>query len=118
MPTSLQVYPHVRVAYLRNVLREIDFTRARHFMAHFSRLNQWTALGKSLFDEVLDRGGIWHLYGHSWEIHELRLWGELKEMLDYVSGREGVAYLSNGQIVDSMDPPLNSIHSRMAVSGT
>jgi hypothetical protein len=43
----------------------------------------------------MERGGIWHLYGHSWEIDEHKLWLELVEMLDYVAHREGVLYLTN-----------------------
>jgi hypothetical protein len=29
----------------------------------------------------------------------LNLWKQLKEMLDYVSGRDGVAYLTNAQVL-------------------
>ena len=55
-------------------------------------------MGRRLFDRMLDKGGMWHLYGHSWEIESLGLWSELQEMLDYVQGREGVLYLTNGEL--------------------
>jgi hypothetical protein len=57
-------------------------------------------LGKQLFDEVLEDGGIWHLYGHSWEIEELGIWDDLLEMLDYVSHHSNVTYLTNGQLTE------------------
>jgi len=43
-------------------------------------------------------GGVWHLLGHSWETEKLGRWSELKEILDYVSGRQGVRYLTNGEL--------------------
>jgi hypothetical protein len=48
---------------------------------------------------VLTEGGIWHLYGHSWELEALNLWDELAEMLDYVAHRPGASYLLNSQVV-------------------
>jgi hypothetical protein len=63
------------------------------------RLGSWFEIAKRLFDEVLERGGIWHLYGHSWEIERLGLWGDLSEILNYVSRREGVSYVQNCALV-------------------
>jgi len=63
------------------------------------RCKNWVQLGKKLFDQVSAEGGIWHLYGHSWELEALNLWDELREMLDYVARRPGVSYLSNAQVV-------------------
>ena len=40
-----------------------------------------------------------HLYGHAWELEKLNLWAQLKEMLDYVSGRDGLVYLTNAQLL-------------------
>ena len=37
----------------------------------------------------------WHLHEHSWEIEELGLWDELRQMLDYVSSGQGVTYVPN-----------------------
>jgi peptidoglycan-N-acetylglucosamine deacetylase len=102
MPTTLQIYPHRRSAYIRNVLRNV--ARARKFeglqvyMTERYRLGNWLELSKRLFDAVLQNGGVWHLYGHSWELESMNLWDGLREILDYVCGREGVTYLPNGEI--------------------
>ena len=53
-----------------------------------------------MFDRVLRQGGIWHLYGHPWEIEKLGLWPQLSQMLEYVSNRSEVLYASNGQLLD------------------
>jgi peptidoglycan/xylan/chitin deacetylase (PgdA/CDA1 family) len=62
----------------------------------------WRSNAKLLFDHVLKNGGIWHLWGHSWEIEKNGDWRKLEDTLVYVSNREGVAYLTNGQLLKLM----------------
>jgi hypothetical protein len=99
MPVSLQAYPHAHSAYLRNLLRAPDIPRWRLYLSQGSRCSGWVELAKRLFDQVLYRGGVWHLYGHAWEIESLQLWSGLKEVLDYVHGRDEVAYVCNGDLL-------------------
>lgn len=98
MPTSLQVFPHSTSGYVRNVLRA-RMKGLPTCLSHRSKLKNWVDLGKSLFDSVLKNGGIWHLYGHSWEIDQLGLWESLSEMITYVSKRQSVSYVTNGQLL-------------------
>jgi peptidoglycan-N-acetylglucosamine deacetylase len=100
MPTSVQVFPHSRLQYFRNMARARDWSRAWGYASRLRCAGNWVALGKLLFDSVLRDGGIWHLYGHSWEIRDLDLWSEFREVLDYVSNRSGVRYLTNGAVVN------------------
>jgi peptidoglycan/xylan/chitin deacetylase (PgdA/CDA1 family) len=95
MPTSLQAYPHPHLGYLRHLGKRHDLTGIAHYLGKYSRCKTWVEVGKRLFDDALLRGGVWHLYGHSWEIEELALWNQLQEMLDYVKGRPGVVYATN-----------------------
>lgn len=99
MPISARVFPHTRFDYLRNLAGGAHVSRAWVYATHFRDAINWVGLAKSLFDSVLHDGGLWHLYGHSWEIEELRLWGDLREVLDYVANRPEVTYLSNGAAV-------------------
>ncbi len=97
MPTSLQVYPHTKWTYVRNIVKARKPGRLWHYLSRFRDAKNWVELGKELFDRVLEDGGVWHLYGHSWEIEELGLWTGLAELLDYVRGRDGVQYASNSE---------------------
>jgi peptidoglycan-N-acetylglucosamine deacetylase len=99
MPTTIQAYPHPRAAYLRNLGRAKNVLGLVRNLTNFRYSRTWVALGKQLFDGVLENGGIWHLYGHSWEIDELGIWDDLREMLDYVSGHHHVIYVTNGQLL-------------------
>ena len=100
MPTSLQAYPHPPVYYLKNLGKCRDLAGIRRYVKEYLLCKSWVEVGKKLFNEVLRRGGIWHLYGHSWELEEFELWGELEEMLDYVANRPGVIYASNSRVLE------------------
>jgi peptidoglycan/xylan/chitin deacetylase (PgdA/CDA1 family) len=99
MPTTLQAYPHPVKDYLRNLGRARNISGFWTYMTRLRKIPTWVDLGKRLFDEVLKYGGTWHLYGHSWEIDELAIWPQVSELLDYVCKREGVTYVTNGELL-------------------
>jgi peptidoglycan-N-acetylglucosamine deacetylase len=101
MPTSLQVFPHKRSTYIKNIVRAGNLRRFCDYVIRFRESESWVELGKRLFDHALAEGGVWHLVGHSWEIEQLGLWDQLREMLDYVSGRGNVLYLTNNEVLRS-----------------
>ena len=54
---------------------------------------------------VLTNGGIWHLWGHSWEIDENNDWELLDDVLAYVKkkGKEyGAEFLTNGELFENI----------------
>ena len=101
MAVSLQAYPHSTLSYLKNVGRGRKPESLKNGWKHRGALANWLQLGKRLFDEVMLKGGVWHLYGHSWEIDQLGLWAELEEMVDYVGLRKEAAYVCNGDLLDT-----------------
>lgn len=103
MPTTLQVYPHKRSTYIKNIVRAGNLRRFCDYVIRFRECESWVELGKRLFDRVLGEGGVWHLVGHSWEIEEMGLWDQLREMLEYVSGRENVLYVTNYDVLRVRD---------------
>ncbi len=100
MPISAHVFPYSRAEYLRTLGQTLDIRRAWTYAARYRRASNWVEFAKAIFDSVLRTGGIWHLYGHSQEIEELRLWDGLREVLDYVANRPGVLYVANGSLVN------------------
>src|SRR5262249_44651624 len=98
MPTTLQVFPHKPLTYLKNVARARSLDSLQSCALQISQLRNWVELGKRLFDSILEDGGVWHLYGHSWEIEALDLWDGLRELLDYVARRDAVRYVTNSAL--------------------
>jgi peptidoglycan/xylan/chitin deacetylase (PgdA/CDA1 family) len=98
MPFTVQAYPHSWTNYARNLIRRGEVVALAKSFGQIRRSRNWVDLGKALFDRALLEGGAWHLVGHSWETEKIGGWSELEEMMDYVSGRDGVRYLTNGQL--------------------
>jgi peptidoglycan-N-acetylglucosamine deacetylase len=108
MPTGLQVYPHANSTYLKNLCRARNMVNLFDFATRLRAATNWVELGRRLFDMVMQDGGIWHLFGHSWEISDLELWNDLEEILDYVCRRPGVSYLTNGEVIRTLQPKFGS----------
>jgi peptidoglycan/xylan/chitin deacetylase (PgdA/CDA1 family) len=58
----------------------------------------WDVLAMTMFDQVLTTGGIFHLWGHSWEIEQNKDWDRLERVLSYIGNRSDVKYLDNGEL--------------------
>jgi len=110
LPTTVQAYPHTRSNYVRNLVRIGAARVLLTSIPDLIRFEDWLQLGKTTFDRVLRHGGVWHLYGHPWEIQKLNLWDQLSEMLEYVSNRRDVRYVTNGRLVDLVngDAPIGT----------
>jgi len=61
-------------------------------------LMDWEIRAKLLFDLALDKKGIYHIWGHSWEIAREHEWPKLERVLEYIAARSGVSYMTNGEI--------------------
>ena len=64
----------------------------------FSLYRKWDKIAVALFERVLEQGGVFHLWGHSWELRDHNDWERLESVLQYISGREGVQYVDNKEI--------------------
>lgn len=60
----------------------------------------WKEIACATFDIVRSTGGIWHIWGHSWEIEQCGLWHDLEVVLEYVTS-QNVLSVSNGQLLNS-----------------
>jgi peptidoglycan/xylan/chitin deacetylase (PgdA/CDA1 family) len=59
----------------------------------------WELRAKLLFDQFVNKGGIYHLWGHSWEIERNNEWQKLERVLQYISNKPYVKYMTNGEII-------------------
>jgi peptidoglycan/xylan/chitin deacetylase (PgdA/CDA1 family) len=55
----------------------------------------WDTWAIACFDRVFQTGGVYHLWGHSWEIDSRHDWLRLERVLKHVSGRPDVRYVDN-----------------------
>jgi peptidoglycan/xylan/chitin deacetylase (PgdA/CDA1 family) len=100
MPTTLQAFRHPLKAYVKNALKRRRFANLWLLAAH-GRSSEWRTLAQQLLDRAIAVGGVFHLWGHSWEIEACGLWEELEQVLQLLG--EAVAAnkatcLTNGQL--------------------
>lgn len=58
----------------------------------------WDELAIHLFENVLAAGGVYHLWGHSWEIAANQDWDRLERVFAHISRRSEVTYVDNGDL--------------------
>jgi hypothetical protein len=98
MCTTLLAFPlpfHVR---MRHELLTHNWAGIKR-LGQVGSAKRWCDVAIALFEEVLAKGGVWHLWGHSWEIEENGLWSDLEALLTAIAHQEGVRYLVNGQVI-------------------
>lgn len=80
LPTTVHAYTH-----LADILQFPKY-----------RTIKWQKLAQYFFDQTMESGGVFHLWGHSWEINNKNEWKLLEAVFEYISNREGVEYVNNG----------------------
>jgi peptidoglycan/xylan/chitin deacetylase (PgdA/CDA1 family) len=79
VPVTLQLYPHGRITYLKN------FARHPASPTELAQLVRAPDL-EARIDALLARAhGVFHLWGHSWELQERGLWDLLDRVLARVT---------------------------------
>jgi hypothetical protein len=98
MPTTVQAHPHGLTAYARNAIKRASFRNLWRSLVH-ARSIDWLQLVRSLLNHALEWGGVFHLWGHSWEIENNGQWQRLEEVLRFLGQftRQAPA-LSNAQV--------------------
>ncbi|HLL89644.1 MAG TPA: polysaccharide deacetylase family protein [Tepidisphaeraceae bacterium] len=81
MPTTLQAHPHRAAVYARNALKRLSAGNLWRYVVHGSG-SDWRAAAASLLARVVARGGVFHLWGHSWELEASGQWARLDEVLE------------------------------------
>jgi peptidoglycan-N-acetylglucosamine deacetylase len=98
IPTTIQAFPHGAFAYARN-------TAKRFLTARFASLSAaihskgWISLAEKMLNRAIDEAGVFHLWGHSWEIEEQGEWENLEALLKMMSAcREHSKSVTNGEL--------------------
>jgi hypothetical protein len=98
MPTSVQAYPHDPLAFCRNSIKRAAFGNLWRYIVH-GRSTDWAGLAGSLLRQAVEDGGVFHLWGHSWELQQTGQWQRLDQVLGMMGefARQALL-LTNGQI--------------------
>lgn len=81
IPTTAQFKPRSLRSFAFNFLKWGNYSRRLPMLtAAFTRKTLISQL-HTMLDMALEKGGIFHLWGHSYQIEDLGLWGEMEEFL-------------------------------------
>ena len=96
---TLQAYPHTNWTHWIHALRHGNWSGLGVYRRVPKDKRSWVELAKLMLTEVADRGGVWHLWGHSWECKALDLWDSLEEIFRFASELKTVFPRTNGETV-------------------
>jgi hypothetical protein len=115
MPTTLQARHHSELAYLKNFAKRRAARNLWLYLLH-AQSPLWPDKARSLLETTLRKGGVFHLWGHSWEIHQQHQWDRLEYVLKMMGEvTEEAPCLSNGELCRRALTP-NSTTPRASVA--
>jgi len=101
-PYRMWTTMHVHPGSMRKNLGNCMYNKNLYGLFHIAKnlRKSWKDLAKYYFDYVYMHGGVFHLWGHSWEIERFGLWDDLEEIFEYISNKKNVIYVSNGDLIN------------------
>ena len=107
IPTTIQVFPHSRIAYARNAFKRRKVASLLRLRTLLLSTN-WVAIARELLLQISETGGTFHLWGHSWEIDREQQWQPLEDLFSTLKEYQGrFLSVTNGQL-SSMSVPSAS----------
>lgn len=105
MPVTFQLFPHRFAVHIKHALKDVNLKGIVNWFEVLKMESNLVKISNMAFNHVLQHGGIFHIWGHSWEIEQTGLWSLFEEILDHIANRQGVYYLTNSQTL-GMDRSL------------
>ncbi|MHB1334874.1 MAG: polysaccharide deacetylase family protein [Candidatus Humimicrobiaceae bacterium] len=91
--TTIQAYNNIL-----DIPKILKFSKFN--LLEFYKNLYWEHRAKRMFDHVMEIGGVYHLWGHSWEIEKIHYWNSLENLLSYVGNKENIKYLTNSEVIN------------------
>lgn len=99
--TAYASYWHFGLApYFRHAMTSRDFGLFCFMLKNNLLLNSWDKIAIRTLDFVVNNGGIWHLWGHSWSIEDNNNWVRLEKIFRSIDALSNdVRKMSNSQLL-------------------
>lgn len=65
-------------------------------------------LAENIFNQTLKEGGVFHIWGHAWEIEKYNLWDDLEKIFKLISKHKNILYLSNSEAIEASAKQVNT----------
>jgi len=85
MPVSLQFVPHPRSIHVRHALKDANVKGLLNWLRVCKLGTDLEQLCVTMMKSAAADGGLFHIWGHSWEVEELGLWRQLEHVFEAAS---------------------------------
>lgn len=92
LPTTFHAYAHY--SDLHKILSFSNFS-----LTNLKKYWNWEKLAIALFDYIYQNDGVFHLWGHSWEIEKINGWQKLENVFSYIAQKSNVVHQTNTEIL-------------------
>lgn len=104
MGTTLQAFVHRRRTYLKNTIKRCRWSSLWRYISMGAPFG-WEGPLERLLEDVVQRGGVFHLWGHSWEIETTGQWNTLERVLSKMGQYTSRApCVTNGPLCNATQP--------------
>jgi peptidoglycan/xylan/chitin deacetylase (PgdA/CDA1 family) len=84
VPTTIQAFPHGACAYAKNAAKRCSVSHFANLPAAI-RSQGWVSLARGMLNRAIEDGGVFHFWGHSWEIEAEGQWENVDSLLKTMS---------------------------------
>jgi len=106
MPTTVHFSNRSYSSYfkqeLKQGLRELDFVGLYNWLSYGLNKNP-LKLSLEILNGLSKKGGYFHLWGHSWEIEQQNLWGDLETFFKIINKQKNIVCLSNYEVIEYLN---------------
>jgi hypothetical protein len=95
---STNASPHSAFVQVRHALLERNFAGAVNYFRVFRASRDWEVHFSHGLEHVSRRGGIAHLYFHSWEIENFGHWAKLESVFRAIAANSRLTRMTNGDL--------------------
>jgi peptidoglycan/xylan/chitin deacetylase (PgdA/CDA1 family) len=118
MPTTIQARQHRPQAYLRNTVKRAALKNLWTYVSKGWSLD-WPDLAAALIRESKTHGGVFHLWGHSWEIDDQSQWSRLEDVLSFLSQfADQAVFMTNSEVCEHVALPSASKRNGVVTGST
>lgn len=86
LPTTVHAFPWSTWRMSRNLIKRWKLARCFRVWRDY-RTARWIEVARTELNRAIAIGGLFHLWGHSWELDEMNLWPELEDLLIEIGER-------------------------------
>jgi peptidoglycan/xylan/chitin deacetylase (PgdA/CDA1 family) len=100
IPTTLQAYPHSPMAYWKNCAKRFKVKNFKYLL-RFGTIRAWETAAIAILESARERGGVFHLWGHSSEIQESAQWESLERVFSVMKeSKRDALCVTNSELCD------------------